>query len=319
MKNILLIGAAGQIGSELIAELRRIYGSASVVAGDIKQPSSGELCAGGPFEITDITDKSGLADIIRKYKIDTVINMAALLSAKGEQNPHLAWQVNVNGFINILEIARELKLEKVFNPSSIAVFGPSTPKNNTPQETVLMPSTIYGVSKVTCELIGDYYVKKYGMDVRGIRYPGIISYRTMPGGGTTDYAVEIYYEAIRNKKYECFLNSETMLPMMYMPDCIKATVDLLHADFKRLRYHSGYNVASMSFTPEMLAGSIRKFIPGFSISYKPDFRQQIADSWPGSIDDSAAREDWGWNPSFDIDAMTGDMLKEIGEKVKNQV
>jgi len=242
--------------------------------------------------------------------------MAAILSATGEQNPMLAWNVNMNGLINVLEVARELKMEQVLVPSSIAVFGPETPVDNTPQETILRPTTMYGVTKVAGELLADYYVRRYGLDVRGLRYPGIISNETLPGGGTTDYAVAIYYEAIKHKKYTCFVKEDTQLPMMYMPDCLKATIDLLQADFSKLKHHSDFNVGAMSFTVKELADSIKKYIPEFQISYEPDFRQKIADSWPNSVDDSAAREEWGWNPSYDLDAMTQDMLKAIGEKHK---
>jgi nucleoside-diphosphate-sugar epimerase len=316
MKKILIIGAAGQIGSELTLELREIYGGENVIAGEIKEITSEKLLNSGPVAKVDITDINNIADVVKKYNVDAIISMAAILSACGEQNPQLAWNVNMNGFINVLEVARELKLKQVFNPSSIAAFGPSTPRNNTPQETVLKPTSMYGVTKVAGELIADYYVFKYGMDVRGLRYPGIISNETLPGGGTTDYAVAIYYEAIKNKKYTCFLKEDTMLPMMYMPDCLKATIDLFQADYSKLKHHSDFNLAAMSFTPAILAESIKKHIPEFTIDYKIDFRQAIADSWPRSIDDSAAREEWGWKPSYDLDAMTADMLKVLGEKHK---
>ncbi len=316
MKKILIIGAAGQIGSELTLELRKIYGGENVIAGEIKEITSEKLLNSGPVAKVDITDINNIADVVKKYNVDAIISMAAILSACGEQNPQLAWNVNMNGFINVLEVARELKLKQVFNPSSIAAFGPSTPRNNTPQETVLKPTSMYGVTKVAGELIADYYVFKYGMDIRGLRYPGIISNETLPGGGTTDYAVAIYYEAIKNKKYTCFLKEDTMLPMMYMPDCLKATIDLFQADYSKLKHHSDFNLAAMSFTPAILAESIKKYIPEFTIDYKIDFRQAIADSWPRSIDDTAAREEWGWKPSYDLDAMTVDMLKVLGEKHK---
>jgi nucleoside-diphosphate-sugar epimerase len=316
MKKILVIGAAGQIGSELTLELRKIYGGENVIAGEIKDSASDKVMESGPFVKVDITDRNSIASVVKKYNIDAIISMAAILSACGEENPLLAWNVNMNGFLNVLEVAREFKLKQVFNPSSIAAFGPSTPRDNTPQETILKPTSMYGVTKVAGELLADYYVKKFGLDVRGLRYPGIISNETLPGGGTTDYAVAIYYEAIKHGKYTCFLKEDTMLPMMYMPDCLKATLDLFHADYSKLKHHSDFNLAAMSFTPKTLAESIKKYIPEFTIDYKIDFRQAIADSWPRSIDDSAAREEWGWKPSYDLDAMTADMLKVLGEKHK---
>jgi nucleoside-diphosphate-sugar epimerase len=314
MKNILVVGSAGQIGSELVLTLREKYGGDRVVAGVRKTKPSEKLTSTGPCEVVDALQKEMLAETVDKYDIDVIINMAAILSGTGEKNPMLAWDVNMNGLINILELARERKMSQVLVPSSIAVFGPTTPVDDTPQDTILKPTTIYGVTKVAGELLGDYYVKRYGMDVRGLRYPGIISHETLPGGGTTDYAVAIYYEAIKNKKYTCFVNEDTRLPMMYMPDCLKSTVDLMEADFDKLNYHCDYNVGAMSFTVAEMAESIKKHIPEFEISYEPDFRQAIADSWPNSVDDSAARADWGWKPDFDLDAMTADMLKAIGEK-----
>lgn len=316
MEKILVIGSVGQIGSELTLELRRIYGADNVIAGGRKTKPSYKLLNSGPFESCDATNKNQLIDVCKKNNITIIINMAAILSATGEQNPMLAWDVNMNGLINILEIARELKMKQVLVPSSIAVFGPGTPIDNTPQETILKPTTMYGVTKVSGELLGDYYVAKYGLDVRGLRYPGIISNETLPGGGTTDYAVAIYYEAVKNKKYICFVNEGTRLPMMYMPDCLKATVDLMQADFSKLKHHCDFNVGAMSFSVGELAASIKKYIPDFQISYEPDFRQKIADSWPNSVDDSAARREWGWKPSYDLDTMTQDMLKVIGEKHK---
>lgn len=314
MKKILVIGSVGQIGSELTLELRRIYGNDNVVANGRKTAPSEKLMNSGPFEFFDTTDREKLTAVCKKYEIDVIINMAAILSATGEQNPMLAWDVNMNGLINVLEVARELNMKQVLIPSSIAVFGPETPVDNTPQETILRPTTMYGVTKVAGELLADYYVRRYGMDVRGLRYPGIISNETLPGGGTTDYAVAIYYEAIKNKSYTCFVKEDTQLPMMYMPDCLKATIDLLQADFSTLKHHSDFNVGAMSFTVKELADSIKKYIPEFEITYEPDFRQAIADSWPNSVDDTAAREEWGWKPSFDLDAMTQDMLKAIQKK-----
>ncbi len=316
MKNILVIGSAGQIGSELTLELRRIYGGDNVVAGVRKTKPSEKLTSTGPCEVVDALNTDALVETVKKYKIDAIINMAAILSATGENNPMLAWDVNMNGLINVLEIAREYKMKQVLVPSSIAVFGPTTPVDNTPQETILKPTTMYGVTKVAGELLGDYYVKKYGLDVRGLRYPGIISHETEPGGGTTDYAVAIYYEAVKHNKYTCFVNEDTRLPMMYMPDCLKATLDLMHADFSKLEHHCDFNVGAMSFSVKELAESVKKHMPGFEIDYKPDERQAIADSWPNSVDDSLARKEWGWKPEFDLDAMTQDMLKEI--KIKHE-
>ncbi|MBU2564870.1 MAG: NAD-dependent epimerase/dehydratase family protein, partial [Candidatus Thermoplasmatota archaeon] len=251
--------------------------------------------------------------IVEKYRIDTVYHMAAILSAVGEEKPNLAWNVNMNGLYNILEISREHSI-RVFCPSSIAVFGPETPKENTPQETILRPTTMYGVTKVAGEMLCDYYFRKFGVDVRGIRYPGIISSETLPGGGTTDYAVDIFYEAVKNKRYTCFVKKETVLPMMYMPDCIKATIDLMNAPLSSLKHHSDFNITAMSFSAGELAEEIKKYIPDFVCEYKPDFRQNIAESWPMSIDDSAARKEWGWKPDYDLATMTTDMLKKLKKR-----
>jgi len=316
MKNILVTGSVGQIGSELTMKLREKFGNDNVIACGRKTKPSEKLLNSGPFEYIDITDKNTIEDVIKKYDIDTIYNMAAILSAVGEDKPRLCWNVNINGMYNILELAREYDMTRVFIPSSIAAFGPETPNINTPQETVLRPKTMYGVTKVSGELLCDYYFKRFGLDVRGVRYPGIISSETLPGGGTTDYAVEIFYEAIKNKKYTCFLKEDTVLPMMYMPDCIKATIDLMDANINNLIHHSDFNLASMSFSAGELALEIKKHIPEFKINYKPDFRQDIADSWPQSIDDSAAREEWGWNPSYDLESMTKDMLEKLGTRHK---
>ncbi len=318
MSRILVTGAVGQIGSELVPELRSFYGSENVVAGIHRRPPSDDLKESGPFENVDVTSKSSIEKAIEKYDINTIYHMAAILSAVGERNPWLAWDVNVNGTYNILEVAREHDMVRIWLPSSIAVFGPETPCVNTPQETVLKPRTMYGLTKVTCELLGNYYFEKFGLDVRGVRYPGIISSETPPGGGTTDYAVEIFYEAIRHKHYTCFLREDTVLPMMYMPDCIKATVDLMNADLSKLKHHSDFNLAAMSFSPRQLAEEIKKHIPDFTIEYKPDSRQAIADSWPNTIDDSAAREEWGWNPSYDLATMTKDMLGKLRNRHKER-
>lgn len=316
IKKILVTGSSGQIGSELVLALRNIYGGENVIASDKCSNASEKIKSSGPFVKLDVLDKTTMASIIDDYQVDAIIHLAAILSAVGEKNPMLAWNININGLINVLELAREKNLKRVLIPSSIAAFGPTTPVDNTPQKTILKPTTMYGVTKVAGELLADYYVAKYGLDIRGLRYPGIISNETLPGGGTTDYAVAIYFEAIKSGKFECFLSENTMLPMMYMPDCLKATIDLFHADFKKLKNHSDFNVGAFSVTPKLLAESIKKYIPNFEITYKPDFRQAIADSWPNSIDDSCARDEWGWKPAFDLDTMTQDMLKVIEEKHK---
>lgn len=311
MKNILVTGAVGQIGSELTMELRKQYGNDNVLATGRKTKPSKTLLNSGPFEFIDITVKESVEKVVDDYDIDTIYNMAAILSAVGEERPLLCWNVNINGLYNIMEIAREREMIRVFVPSSIAVFGPETPRDNTPQETVLKPKTMYGLTKVTGELLGDYYFKRFNLDVRGIRYPGIISSETLPGGGTTDYAVEIFYEAINNKKYTCFVKEDTVLPMMYMPDCIKGTIDLMEADISRLKHHCDFNLTAMSFSVGELVDEIKKHIPEFTCDYKPDFRQAIADSWPRSIDDSDAREEWGWKPEYDLPTMTKDMLDKL--------
>lgn len=309
-KKIMVTGAAGQIGSELVPLLQDKYGKENVIATDIAGPFSQEVI----FEPVDVTQKQNIKEIIEKYNINTIYHLAALLSAKGEENPDLAWKVNLGGTYNILETAREHKLARVFIPSSIAVFGPETPRHNTPQETVLRPKTIYGITKVSGELLSDYYVKKFNIDVRGCRFPGIISNKTLPGGGTTDYAVEIFYAALKKKKYTCFLKQDTVLPMMYMPDCLKAAINLMEADFAQLRHHSDFNIAAMSFSPKELVQEIQKHIPDFMCYFEPDFRQKIADSWPRSIDDSCARQEWGWQPDYDLALMVEDMLNALKHK-----
>jgi nucleoside-diphosphate-sugar epimerase len=312
-KRILVTGAVGQIGSELTVELRRRYGVDNVVAtGHRSKPSP--ILYEGPFEFIDVSRRDTVLAAVDKYQIDTIYHMAAILSAVGEKNPTLAWDVNINGLYNVLEVARERNLLRVFCPSSIAVFGPDTPRDHTPQETVLRPTTMYGISKVAGELLCDYYVRRFGVDVRGVRYPGIVSAETLPGGGTTDYAVAIYYEAVAKGRYACFVREDTVLPMMYMPDCIKGTLDLMEADFSRLKHHADFNLASMSFSAGEMAASIRKRVPAFTCTYEPDFRQAIADSWPCSIDDTAAREEWGWQPAYDLEAMTVDMLQKLGKR-----
>jgi len=306
MKRILITGALGQIGSELITYLRKRYGRENVIASDIKPIPEEMINQGEIFEHIDCLNAREIYSVIKKYRIDTVFHLAAVLSSTGEKNPQLAWKV---------EIAREYRCA-VFSPSSIAAFGPSTPKDNTPQETIQRPNTIYGLTKVTGELLCDYYYSKYGVDTRGVRFPGLISYITLPGGGTTDYAVEIFYEALRNKKYTCFLDKDTYLDMMYMPDALKATVNLMEADPSRLKHRNAYNVTAESFNPEQLAREIKKYIPEFEMNYDIDpIRQAIANSWPNRLDDTAAREDWGWSPDYDLEAMTKDMFEELKIKL----
>jgi len=311
INRIMVTGAAGQIGGELIRSLRQKYGNDRVLATDILPLNDPLLLDAGPFEYCDVTDRARIDSLVLQNGIDTIYHMAAILSASGEKKPSLAWEVNVNGTYNVLETARARKIGRVFVPSSIAAFGPETPRTRTPQETILRPRTMYGVTKVTGELLGDYYVRRFNLDVRGCRFPGVISHEILPGGGTTDYAVAIFYEAVKSKKYSCFLREDTRLPMMYMPDCLKAAEDLMEADFAKLEHHCDFNISAMSFTPGELAEEIRKYIPGFVCEFKPDFRQAIADSWPTSVDDSAARREWGWNPRYDLAAMTEDMIRVL--------
>jgi nucleoside-diphosphate-sugar epimerase len=307
----MITGSAGQIGSELTIEIRKRYGFSNVVACGIKTKPSELLHDSGPFEIVNCLDIKKIQEIVKKYKIDTIYHLAGILSAVGEGNPNLCWNVNVNGLYNILEVARENNCA-VFTASSIAVFGPNTPKDNTPQDTIQRPNTIYGVAKVTGELLCDYYYKKFNIDTRGVRYPGLISYVTLPGGGTTDYAVEIYYAAIKDKKYTCPIKPGTFMDMMYMPDAIRAAIDLMEADPKKLIHRNAFNVTAMSFDPEMIATEIKRIISSFSIEYNIDFvRQEIAESWPNSMDDSCAREEWGWLPEYDLTRMTNDMIKRL--------
>jgi nucleoside-diphosphate-sugar epimerase len=312
MRKILITGALGQIGSELTEKMRKIYGTDNVVASNrrIKEGHK-ELIASGPFEIIDVNDPAALSSAVGKHKINTIVNLAAILSATGEKNPNQCWNININGLYNVLEIAKE-KNCMVFTPSSIAAFGPSTPKDKTPQDTIQRPTTMYGVTKAAGELLCDYYYKKFGVDTRGVRFPGLISYKTLPGGGTTDYAVHIYYEALKYKKYSSFIQKGTYMDMMYMPDAINAIIQLMEANPDRLLHRNAFNVASMSFEPEMLAECIRKFIPEFELTYDVDpLRQAIADSWPNSLDDSAAKEEWDWNPAYNLDSMTKDMLEKL--------
>jgi nucleoside-diphosphate-sugar epimerase len=315
-KKILVTGATGQIGSELTMQLRKRYGGENVIAVGHSRKPSDTLFESGPFEFADVNEKESLEKIVKRYDTDTIYHLAAVLSATGEQNPQLAWNVNMGSLYNVLEIAREHRLFRVFWPSSIAAFGLTAPRVNTPQETVLIPGTMYGVTKVAGELLCNYYFIKYGVDVRGVRYPGIVSTEVLPGGGTTDYAVAIFYEAIKNKRYTCFVREDTVLPMMYMPDCMKATIDLMETNPSRIKRHDGYNVAGMSFSAGELAAEIKKYIPGFRCDYKPDFRQRIADSWPMSIDDSVARKEWGWKPRYDLAAMTKDMIEKLSKRFR---
>ena len=305
---ILVTGACGQIGSELVLALRKLY--KTVIASDLKEPQ-GELLETGPYERLDVLHKPGLEHIIQQYNVSQIYHLAAILSATGEKNPEFAWRVNMKGLRNILDVSVEHHIKKVFFPSTIAVFGPTTPRVHTPQYTVMEPNTIYGISKQAGERWADYYYQKRGLDIRSIRYPGLISYKTRAGGGTTDYAVDIYFEAKEKKRYECFLSADTILPMMYMPDAIRGTIALMEAPADKIRIRSAYNFAGMSFAPKDVAAEIQKHIPDFKMTYQPDFRQQIADSWPQSIDDSYAQEDWGWKPEFDITKMTSDMLKNV--------
>ncbi len=313
-KKVLVTGSTGQIGSELTLELRKKYGGDNVIAAGHKRQPSESLLKTGPFEHVDLSAEESVKGVIEKYDVDTVYHLAAVLSATGEENPQAAWAVNMGSLYNILEVARKLELARVFWPSSIAVFGPSTPRVNTAQETVLIPKTIYGVSKVAGELLCNYYFLRYGLDVRSVRYPGIISSEVLPGGGTTDYAVAIFYEAIKHKRYSCFVREDTVLPMMYMPDCIKATIDLMETDPSKVKRHDSYNVAGMSFSAGELVSEIKKYLPDFKCEYKPDFRQKIADSWPMSIDDSVACKDWGWKPEYNLTTMTRDMLKKLSDR-----
>ncbi|MBT8265956.1 MAG: NAD-dependent epimerase/dehydratase family protein [Bacteroidia bacterium] len=309
----LIIGACGQIGSELTRALREIHGKDQVIASDIKE-SNPEIVASGPFEIIDAKDYEEIKHCVEKYNVKTIYLMAALLSATGEKYPEKAWDLNMTTLFNVLNLAKNKVIETVFWPSSIAVFGPSTPKSNTPQHTIMEPTTVYGITKQVGERWCEYYHKNYGVDVRSLRYPGIISWRTKPGGGTTDYAVEIYHKAIEAGSYTCFLSENTSLPMMYMDDAVQATLQLMNANSADLSIWSSYNLAAISFTPAEIADSIKKIIPDFKVEYAPDFRQNIADSWPNSIDDSLARTDWNWSHTFNLDAITQEMLQKLDKK-----
>ncbi|MGK7390945.1 MAG: NAD-dependent epimerase/dehydratase family protein [Candidatus Cyclobacteriaceae bacterium M2_1C_046] len=312
MTKILVIGACGQLGSELTLALREKFGNEAVIASDIKKP--GEELMNGPFEVLDALKGDRLEEIINEHKITQIYHLAAILSATGEKNPLFAWQLNMDSLLLVLEAARKHKLDKIYWPSSIAVFGPDTPTTETPQTTVMNPNTVYGISKLAGERWCEYYFEKFGVDVRSLRYPGLIGYKTAPGGGTTDYAVDIYYKAVAGRKFECFLREDTYLPMMYMDDAVKATIDLMEADTEKIKVRSSYNISAISFSPKEISESIKKHVPDFTITYNPDFRQKIADSWPDSIDDSAARKDWGWKESFDLDKMTRTILEGLKEE-----
>lgn len=316
MKKIMVTGALGQIGSELTMHLRSIYGNDNVIATDIRKIEGNATVESGPFEILDVTDSKKMAEIAKKYNADTIIHLAALLSAVAEAKPVLAWNLNMGGLFNALEVARELKCS-FFTPSSIGSFGPSTPKDKTPQDTIQRPGTMYGVTKVSGELLCDYYYKRFGVDTRGVRFPGLISYVTPPGGGTTDYAVDIYYEAIKNKKYTSFIKEGTYMDMMYMPDALNAIATLMEADPSKLIHRNAFNITAMSFEPSQIAAVIKKYIPEFTMNYNVDpVRQAIADSWPNSIDDTAARTEWGFTAKYDLDSMTRDMLDKLKAKLK---
>jgi len=311
-KKIMVTGALGQIGSELVGALREIYGEENVLSTDLKEATE---IADNYYEKLDVTDSDKIAELVDKHQIDVVYHLAAMLSPTAEKYPKKGWDLNMDSLLTFLELAKEKKIKQLYWPSSIAIFGPDTPKNNTEQNALAIPTTVYGISKRAGEFWCNYYHEKFGVDVRSIRYPGLISWKTRPGGGTTDYAVDIYYQALEERKYECFLSENTALPMMYMDDAIRATIELMHADADKLTVRTSYNLHALSFTPKEIAEDIQKHIPDFEISYKPDFRQQIADSWPGSIDDSVAQKDWNWKPKFDLSAMTIAMLNNLKEKL----
>ncbi len=311
-KTILILGACGQIGTELTLALRQKFGEGSIIASDIREGTV-DLGATGPFELLDATDYGAVEDVVMHYEVDEIYLMAAMLSATAEKFPARAWNLNMNSLFNVLNLAKEKKIEKIFWPSSIAVFGPNTPKKDTPQNSIMEPATVYGISKQAGERWCAYYHNKYGVDVRSVRYPGLISWKTLPGGGTTDYAVEIYHKALEKGSYTCFLKEDTRLPMMFMDDAIRATLELMETEAEKLSVRSSYNLSAMSFTPAEIAASIREQLPEFSIDYVPDFRQEIADSWPESIDDSKARTDWGWSPAYELKRTTLEMLEQLGK------
>lgn len=312
---ILILGACGQIGTELTQKLRSIYGIENVIASDIREGNA-EMMSSGPFEIIDATNQEQILKVVQKYKVTQVYLMAAMLSATAEKYPLKGWDLNMTSLLAVLELAKEKHIQKIYWPSSMAAFGPTSPKMNTPQQTIMEPSTVYGISKVAGEHWCNYYHDKYGVDVRSIRYPGIISWKTLPGGGTTDYAVDIYFDALKKGTFECFLSENTRLPMMYMDDAINATIQLMQADEERIKTRTSYNLAAISFTPAEIAREIKKYIPDFTITYSPDFRQDIADSWPQVIDDSVARKDWGWRHQFDLASMTKDIITNLQAKTQ---
>ena len=314
MKNrVLVLGASGQIGTELTQKLRELYGNQHVIASDIKEGTP-EMMASGPFEVLDATDKESILQVILKYEINQVYLLAAMLSATAEKFPQKAWDLNMNSLLAVLDLAKEKHIQQVYWPSSIAVFGPTTPKNNTPQKTIMEPSTVYGISKLSGEFWCNYYHQKFDVDVRSLRYPGIISWKTKPGGGTTDYAVDIYFKALENKQFTCFLSENTRLPMMYMQDAVNATIQIMQAKSTDVKIRTSYNLSAIDFTPKEIADEIKKHIPDFKIDYEPDSRQQIADSWPSSIDDTEARNDWNWKHQFDLSSMTTEMLENLSKK-----
>jgi nucleoside-diphosphate-sugar epimerase len=313
MEKILITGSSGQLGSELTTALCQAYGEENIVAADIHEPRQKDAFLF--FEKVDVIDKKLLSEVVRKYRITQIYHLAAILSATGEKHPGLAWRVNIDGLMNVLDVSRDLKVKKVYWPSSIAVFGPNTPKNDTPQHTVTDPNTVYGISKLTGERLVEYYYYHYGLDVRSLRYPGLIGYKSLPGGGTTDYAVDIFHKAIKGESFSCFLKSNTYLPMMYMPDAVRATLEIMEANADKIKIRSSYNIGAMSFSPEEIYDQVRKYYPLLEIAYQPDFRQNIADSWPKNIDDSAARNDWGWDHQFDLEKMTEDMILHLKEKI----
>ena len=309
-QTILVLGASGQIGSELIEKLRTIYGSTHVVASDIRNGSP-SLMNSGPFEIIDATDKEAILSVVKKYNVTQIYLLAAMLSATGEKFPQKAWDLNMTSLLAVLDLAKDKHINQVFWPSSIAVFGSTSPKIHTPQKTIMEPSTVYGISKISGEFWCNYYHEKYGVDVRSLRYPGIISWKTKPGGGTTDYAVDIFFKALEQGSFECFLSEDTCLPMMYMEDAVHATVQIMQVNANQINIRTSYNLSAMNFTPKELASAIHQHLPNFTISYKPDYRQAIADSWPDSIDDTKAREDWGWSPNYTLSKMTKDILENL--------
>ena len=312
--NILVIGAAGQIGTELTLKLRDLHGNDRVIATDIRD-SPPESLMGGPFERLNILDKERLFEVVSQNNIDEVYLLAALLSATAEQNPALGWDLNMNGLSNVLDLSRDGHIKRIFWPSSIAVFGPHTPKNNTPQRTIMEPTTVYGITKVAGESWCEYYHKRYGIDIRSVRFPGIVGYKSAPGGGTTDYAVHIFHEAIKNRHYDCFLSEDAELPMMYMPDAIKSILEIMSAPKEQITLRTSYNISGVSFTPKSLSEAIQKEMPDFTISYNPDYRDKIAKSWPSTLDDSLAQKDWNWKPDFGLDALVSDMMIHLKEKV----